>query len=603
MRKQITFGILSLFAEGCTTIDYVAHEQKEETGDTAQTDTNDTSDTGDTYSVDLAPTIYTVTVSPDPTLSNEEFTLEAVITDDKGIDFVTSTILETPQQMSKIGTDTYSITYSASDFSLGTLNFIVSAYDTVGQEATAAGTVTIYDGIAPSLTCTATNGKNDGSELVDILCLANDDDELLSVLYTSDLGAGELETEDGTSYRTSLNATGLQAKEYAISIEARDGSENVTTTEVTTTITDAYAPMLSCSATDGANDGSSAIDISCTVTDETALGTVTYNSTISSDTLVNTSGDVYEASIPVSGVSGGTYTFTIDAFDTTGNTTTTVVTPAISDQTAPTITSVYTDVSSVLNNGTESFMLYACFSDETDGTALGGSVTGTIDTVVETLSYDSGSNCFVSSTINGNNFAEGTYTISVSGADTAGNSVNDSSATIEVIEPTSCPYTCASNICLYVDGVLEAEVNTSFPSQMTSIDTIRLGHSGQYFDNVLLDVDAVTYVEEDFSSSVGCFSTGSVSGGIYSTSGTDNDCAFSPAFDATTIEWMISVDVIAGSAPNLSLRSPSSSSPGVNWDFAANGYINDGAGNSVSFASGTPDASSNHTVMMCNYNL
>ena len=75
------------------------------------------------------------------------------------------------------------------------------------------------------------------------------------------------------------------------------------------------------------------------------------------------------------------------------------------------------------------------------------------------------------------------------------------------------------------------------------------------------------------------------------------------AFDATTIEWMTSVDVIAGSSPNFALRNSSSSAPGVNWDFAASGYINDGAGNSVSFASGTPDSSSNHTVVMCNYNL
>src|SRR3989338_6780805 len=178
----MTLQNIVLLLSGCGVgFDYAGHPSKDsddpsDTADSSHDSALDTSsddtasdDTGDSSSPDLAPEITSVTVTPNPVSNTETFTIEALVLDDHGVDFVTSTILGSPQQMSKIAPDTYSLTYTASDFSLGEIGYIITAYDTLSQQTTATGTFSVYDGIAPSLTCTATDGKNDGSQFIDIL--------------------------------------------------------------------------------------------------------------------------------------------------------------------------------------------------------------------------------------------------------------------------------------------------------------------------------------------------------------------------------------------------------------------------------------------------
>lgn len=461
--------------------------------------------------------------------------------------------------------------------------------------------------IPPAMSCSLTDSTVSNEEYASatVVCTVPRRSCITSISYD----AGDLGTDSLTQYWKTfvgiIDTEAVAAGTYSIELTGADRRASTTTT-LSLDVIDLYDPSLTCSVTNGANDGSQNMTLLCTIEDETAMDTAYYISSLGSDSMTNSSGSTYEATFDVTGLPSEEQTFSVFALDNAGNVAYTEVTGQIDDESAPTVTSVYTDVSSVLNDGTESFIVYACFSDETDGTQLGGTVTATIDSVVETLPYDSGSSCFISSAVNGDNFSEGTYNIAVTGSDTAGNSVSDSSASIEVTEPSSsCPYTCASNVCFYIDGVEEATLSTSLPSWMTSIDIIRLGHSGQYFDNLSLIVDGLTYVNEDFNTDIGCFTAGTTSSGNYVTGREDDECTLS-SFDATTTEWMISIDVIVGSnSPNLSLRNSSyAPAPGTNWAFGGSPgyYLDDGMGGRASFASGTPDATIDHTLVMCNKN-
>ena len=260
---------------------------------------------------------------------------------------------------------------------------------------------------------------------------------------------------------------------------------------------------------------------------------------------------------------------------------------------APVITSVYATPNPVSVSG-ETFTVYATITDNVAVT----NASVTIDALTQALTDADGDSVYESPLFSGSSFSPGIYTLNITAFD--GSLVStDSASTVEITEPDTCPYICASNICLYVDGNLEAELNTSYPEQMTAINVIRLGYGGQYFDNLSLIVDGTSYVSEDFSSTRGCFNTGTVTNWTYVTESTDNDCFFEPSFDATTSRWMTSVDVLAGSVPNFAFRSTEYDAPGVNWDFVNGGYINDGAGLNAAFSSGI-DTSQNHTIVICN---
>src|SRR3989338_5606738 len=239
----MTLQNIVLLLSGCGVgFDYTGHPSKDsddlsDTADSSHDSSYDSAldtafddtasdDTGDSSSPDLAPEITSVTVTPNPVSNTETFTIEALVLDDHGVDFVTSTILGSPQQMSKIAPDNYSLTYTASDFSLGETGYTITAYDTLSQQTTATGTFSVYDGIAPSLTCAATDGKNDGSQLVDILCLSADDNELASVSYVSSLASGELVTTGDSSYTASIDPTDFAAADYTIDITSIDASGN-----------------------------------------------------------------------------------------------------------------------------------------------------------------------------------------------------------------------------------------------------------------------------------------------------------------------------------------------------------------------------------------
>lgn len=286
-----------------------------------------------------------------------------------------------------------------------------------------------------------------------------------------------------------------------------------------------------------------------------------------------------------------------DTADTTGNDTgRDTADTEVPDTIPPTITNVYAYPAAPLTIDT--FLVYATIMDNVAVTQA----YLTIDAFTAELTDEDSNNIYVSPAIAASSFAVGTYPVQITATDGI-NIATNTDAVVEITEPIPCPYTCSSNVCLYVDSALEAELNTPYPPQMTSIDIIRVGYGGQYVDNLVLNVAGIPYVSEDFSTSRGCFNAGTVSGGIYISEKVDNDCFFSPAFDATTEHWMVSIDVLAGSMPNFALRSSLYSSPGVNWDYVADGYINDGASHTVYFASGTPDTSRDHTIVMCNATL
>ncbi|MBI5001992.1 LamG domain-containing protein [Candidatus Woesearchaeota archaeon] len=162
----------------------------------------------------------------------------------------------------------------------------------------------------------------------------------------------------------------------------------------------------------------------------------------------------------------------------------------------------------------------------------------------------------------------------------------------------SCPYSCSSQLCLYEDGSLVAEVDQIDSAAMSAIEYIRVGHGSQTFDNLKLIIDGVTYLEEDFSEAVGCFDTGSVSSGYYATAGTDNNCALGATYDLSQSEWAVIVNSLTGNnKAYLSLRS--STADGSIWAYqeAYQAYLDDGNGNRDYFS--IPDKTTDHELVMC----
>ncbi len=159
----------------------------------------------------------------------------------------------------------------------------------------------------------------------------------------------------------------------------------------------------------------------------------------------------------------------------------------------------------------------------------------------------------------------------------------------------ACPDSCAGEVCLYVDGNLEASQSTALAASMASIDSLAL--SGGVFDQVLVGAAGTVVAAEDFSAGPGCFTGGvPAAGGVDAAKGAS--CAFT-AIDLSGGDWVVSVDVIGGS-PDAGLALMSGATSGSTWyDWTTAPVLDDGDGNTVAFTSGAPVPVVDHQVVMC----
>jgi hypothetical protein len=163
----------------------------------------------------------------------------------------------------------------------------------------------------------------------------------------------------------------------------------------------------------------------------------------------------------------------------------------------------------------------------------------------------------------------------------------------------TCPFACAAEACLYLDGALEAEQTVASGYPMAAVRSLAL--SGGSFDRVLLGADGAVVVSEDFEVDAGCFVPGLLDGGgLLAADG--EACSF-PPMDLSGGGWVLGLDVLAGSgaAEGSLLRGVV---PGTSWyDWESAPVLDDGSGVTVPFASGAPAQDVDHTVLLCGRSL
>ncbi len=174
---------------------------------------------------------------------------------------------------------------------------------------------------------------------------------------------------------------------------------------------------------------------------------------------------------------------------------------------------------------------------------------------------------------------------------------NDCDGAIDTADAScaACPSPCADEVCVYVDGTLEALQSTALAAPMVDIDSLALGYG--LFDQVILGVAGTVVVAEDFTTSLGCFATGALVGTTLDASKSAT-CTFANQ-DLSGGDWVVAVDVLAGSADGA-LALMDLLNPGNAWyDLASAPVLDDGAGATVPFTGGALDLGGDHRVVMC----
>ncbi len=278
-----------------------------------------------------------------------------------------------------------------------------------------------------------------------------------------------------------------------LNITAEDNAGNTTTASVPMTLEDVVEPTIgSCdiSPTEVVSPSGTARMIAYSVADETGIDYVT--ATIESSIVELTSagsgnytGTFYTDAI----VSAGIYSVIFSAHDSAGNISADCLSSVtVIDGAGPVFNSAYALPDSVLNDGSETFHIYACVEDGTDGTEVGGGAIASVDSLEEVLSYNSGTECYESREINGDEFSPGTYTLEFTAEDAAGNISTDASATLEV----TCTSVAISNVAVSATEVY----NNNEPYEFTVTADVSDGSCG------ILDTSSVEVTIDSLTQSM-----------------------------------------------------------------------------------------------------
>ncbi len=431
----------------------------------------------------LAPTISGCSVSSTSLTSpSGTATVECTITDETLFDYANLSVGSLGEfALSSIGSGIYRATIRLdSNSQSGTYTLELNAYDVVGNVTTYTSfpSITILDGVDPSLSCTVTDGTNDGSQNVEMLCTAFDESSAVTVsYYSSVLGSGFLTNTSGYAFEEVVSVLGVSAQDYSVLFTATDVASNNTSATLIYTINDLLFPIVgSCSLVDYtlATPSDSTTATCSGLSDETGIDSVVIDAGALGVFPLTVSGSTATGTITVSSSSvGAAYTPVAQISDGANVTTYTLSDLTIVDGVSPTILSVYADPSSLYADGIDTFQVIGCFEDETDGTHLEGTVEATIDTLVEPMAYNSSTECFETADIYGSDLGTGTYSITVTGSDVAGNTVVDSSAYVEITCPSvEITFMSVSPSTVYVDNLpMELTVTAEIADICGTVDT------------------------------------------------------------------------------------------------------------------------------------
>ncbi len=436
----------------------------------------------------IAPTYTNLSASPS-SLSNDgssSFVVSATnVYDETTIADISVTVDGTAYTMTDADGDSIYETAAITPTSWPATSYTIDLVISDGTNETTGSTVVdITDAVGPTVSsCSSSIAANDGSIDSTFSVNATDETGVSAVSYNTSFGSGSLSLSSGSTYSATVDVTDIAAGSYSVAFTAIDTTGNTSSScNSTLTINDEKAPAITCTLTaSSVSNAGDSTTLDCVVSEETGMSSVTYSG-LGSGSMSGGSGSYSNTFTVGSSRAAGSYTITAIATDTSGNTDSDSVTLTVTDGTAPTFTSVYATPDSVLDDGTQSFEVYVCVDDETDGAQLDGSggIDVVIDSLTETLSYDSSSTCYISREIGGDELGAGTYTLSATATDAAGNSSTDTSASLEV--------TCSAITVVNVTASESAIYNNNIPSDYTISADITAGSCAGTIDTSSLEV-------------------------------------------------------------------------------------------------------------------
>ncbi len=490
-------------------------------------------------------------------------------------------VLGTDTELSNTG-DNWTLDLSALTLAEGTYPVTATITDAAGNSVSDGTTneleIDITDPATPTVTSQVTNsqgptitGTFDESD-ADVFSVT-----VNSVTYT--LGTDTELTNTGDSWTLDLSALTLGEGTYPVTATITDAAGNsvndATTNELEIDITDPATPTVTSQVTNsqgptitGTFDESDADVFSVTV------NSVTY--TLGTDTELSNTGDNWTLDLSALTLAEGTYPVTATITDAAGNSvsdgTTNELEIDITDPATPTVTSQVTNSQGPTITGT---------FDESDADVFSvtvNSVTYTLGTDTELTNTGDSWTLDLSALTLG----EGTYPVTATITDAAGNSVNDATTNeleIDITDPATPTVTSqvTNSQGPTITGTFDESDADVFSVTVNSV-TYTLGTDTELSntgDNWTLDLSALTLAE-----------------GTYPVTATITDAAGNSVSDATTNE--LEIDITDPATPTVVSQITNSQGPTITGTFdESDADVFSVTVNSVTYVLGTDTELSN----------
>ncbi|MBT4716767.1 hypothetical protein HOB85_02225, partial [Candidatus Woesearchaeota archaeon] len=426
-----------------------------------------------------APVIEETNATPNPVTQGDDVTLSARVTDNVAVSTVTTTISGITLNAFPAGGDWYEVTISTLVLPLGTNLFSFNAVDNEGNVATTivdSFTIVEEDTTGPSISnITVTPNPVTEGNIVTITVVVDDISGVDEVVLTYGTTDVTMTNTGGNTYSVEIDTTGFAAAEYTFTIAATDNEANINTADSSFTVEDADTEAPVIEETDAVPNPvtiGDEVTLSARVTDNVAVTSVTFILNGIPFTMAAVGGDWYEANIDTGALSLGTHNFTVNAIDAEDNNAVpvndTFEVTDVPDTEDPTIEDITLTPNPVTQGENVTVLVKA-----SDNTGV-DTVTAEIDGVEYNLPLNAAGHYVVD--VDSSSLAPGNYTVTITVTDAAGNSVVDTSNTLEVLP----------GIVVDAEAPVIEEVEAT-PNIVTQGDSIAIG--AKVTDNI-----AVTYV-------------------------------------------------------------------------------------------------------------
>ena len=408
-----------------------------------------------------APSITSVSVSPELVAPGDDLTVSVTASDDQGVASVTADGFELTQQSG----DTWEGVISASSNN-GVQEVDIEVTDEDGQTASTSGTYEV-DATAPTFDSVSLSETLVGAgDSLTITVFASDSNGVSSV--TAD-GVALTQQGDG-SWTGSLTAASSEGT-TSVNVEAADSLGNTETTSVSYTV-DATPPQVSVSTPQTSN--SSSVTVSGSITDANGISSATLTVNENEQTLLLEGDGSFSTTVSLV---EGTNTFELSATDSAGNSASDTAETEV-DTTSPSLT-----VSSPSETNDSDVTVTGTADDENGLASVSISVDGEAP---QSVTPDSNGDFSLTVSL-----SEGEHDFVATAEDTFGNvDTASTTTTVDTTAPTVTLDAPATSDSLDVavtgsatdlNGIQSAELSVNGESQSVSLDS-----QGEFSETVSL---------------------------------------------------------------------------------------------------------------------